>query len=174
MYDGFLLLFIIFGFERRDFWFVFVRKRKVRMQRRQNPSHQPETPQKKTEPVPKTPTEADLADYLVSHQALKQVEIVEINAVQKKNPKLHYDSEQNVINLLVLVGCLSWIALKTRPDIAWATSRAASLIIHDPDTCLGDASFAPTGKKSQQGLIVYHGITSETKNGGNLVQWRSS
>ena len=36
------------------------------------------------------------------------------------------------------------------------------------------ASFAPTGEKSQQGLIVYHGITSNQKNGGNLVQWRSS
>ena len=98
--------------------------------------------------------------------------------------------------------------MRTRPDIAWATSRAASLITHDPDTCfirvkhicqylhhtlgyalryvpippqtkhklwvLGDASFAPTGEKSQQGLIVYHGITSNQKNGGNLVQWRSS
>ena len=36
---------------------------------------------------------------------------------------------------------------------------------------LGDASFAPIGEKSQQGLIVYHGITSENKNGGNLVQY---
>ena len=36
---------------------------------------------------------------------------------------------------------------------------------------MGDASF---GEKSPQGLIVYHGITSENKNGGNLVQWRSS
>ena len=39
---------------------------------------------------------------------------------------------------------------------------------------LGDASFAPTGEKSQQGLIVYHGITSNQKKCGNLVQWRSS
>ena len=95
------------------------------------------------------------------------------------------------------------------PDqTAWATSRAASLITHDPDTCfirvkhicqylhhtlgyalrydptpprskpklwvLGDASFAKTGEKSQQGLIVYHGITSHERKGGNLVQWRSS
>ena len=29
-------------------------------------------------------------------------------------------------------------------------------------------------EKSQQGLIVYHGITSNQKKGGNLVQWRSS
>ena len=39
---------------------------------------------------------------------------------------------------------------------------------------LGDACFAPTGEKSQQGLIVHHGITSNQKKGGNLVQWRSS
>ena len=103
---------------------------------------------------------------------------------------------------------LNWIALRTRPDIAWATSRATSLITHDPDICfipvkhicqylhhtlgyalrcvlippqskykswvLGDTSFAPTGEKSQQRLIVYHGITSNQRKGGNLVQWRSS
>ena len=39
---------------------------------------------------------------------------------------------------------------------------------------LGDASFAPTGEKSQQGLIVDHGIPSNQKKGGNLVQWQSS
>ena len=39
---------------------------------------------------------------------------------------------------------------------------------------LGDASFAPTGAKSQQGIVVYHGITSNQMQGGNLVQWRSS
>ena len=39
---------------------------------------------------------------------------------------------------------------------------------------LGDASFAPTGEKSQQGVDVYHGITSIQRKGGNLVQWRSS
>ena len=39
---------------------------------------------------------------------------------------------------------------------------------------LGGACLARNEEKSQQGLIVYHGITSENKNGGNLVQWRSS
>ena len=39
---------------------------------------------------------------------------------------------------------------------------------------LGDASFAPTGEKSQQGIVVYLGITSNQRQGGNLVQWRSS
>ena len=29
-------------------------------------------------------------------------------------------------------------------------------------------------EKSQQGIVVYHGITSNQRHGGNLVQWRSS
>ena len=29
-------------------------------------------------------------------------------------------------------------------------------------------------EKSQQGIVVYHGITSKQRKGGNLVQWRSS
>ena len=71
-----------------------------------------------------------------SLQGLLQDEIVEIDAAEKKkNTKLHYNSEQNLINLPAIVGCLNWIALRTRPDIAWGTSRAASLITHDPDTC---------------------------------------
>ena len=156
----------------------------------------------------KTSTDSEQAEYLASLQALMQEEIVEIDAAQKKNPKLHYNSEQNVINLPAIVGWLNWIDLRTRPDVAWATSRAASLITHDSDTCfiqvkhisqylhhtlgyalryvpippqtkhklwvLRDASFAPTGEKSQQGLIVCHGITSNQKNGGNLHQWQSS
>ena len=78
--------------------------------------------------VTKKPTAAEeCRDAL---HALIQDEIVEIDAAQK-NPKLHYNSEQNVINLPAIVGCLNWIALRTRPDIAWAMSRAASLITHD-------------------------------------------
>ena len=162
-----------------------------------------------TGPTTAPPTEAEHAECLASLEAPVQEEIIELNALEKKNTKLHYNSEQDLINLPAIVGCLNWIALRTRPDIAWATSRAASLITHDPDTCfirvkhincqylhhtlgyalryvpiprqskhklwvLGDASFAPTGEKSQQGLIVYHGITSNQKKGGNLVQWRSS
>ena len=49
--------------------------------------------------------------------------------------------------------------------------------LHNPSQklwVLGDASFAPTGEKSQQGIVVYHGITSNQRKGGNLVQWRSS
>ena len=137
-----------------------------------------------------------------------QEEIIEIDALEKKNTKLHYNSEQTLINLPAIVGCLNWIASRSRPDIAWATSRAPSLITHYPDTSfirvkhscqylhhtlgyalryvpippqskhklwvLGDASFVPTGEKSQQGLIVYHGIASNQKKGGNLVQRRSS
>ena len=36
---------------------------------------------------------------------------------------------------LQLLDVYMWIALRTRPDIAWATSRAARLITHAPDTC---------------------------------------
>ena len=136
-----------------------------------------------------------------------QDEIVEIDAA-KKTPNVHYNSEHNVINLPAIVGCLNWIALRTRSDIAWTTSKAATLITRDPDAyfmrvkhicqylhhtlgyalryvrippenkhklwVMGDASFAPTGEKSEQGLIVYRGISSENRNGGNLAQWRSS
>ena len=83
--------------------------------------------------VPKPPAEADQAEYLASLQALIQDKIVEINATQK-SLKLRYNSGQNVINLPAIVGCSNWIALRTRPDVAWATSGAASLITHDPDS----------------------------------------
>ena len=49
-------------------------------------------------------------------------------------PSVHYNSEPNVINLPASVGCLNWKALRTRPDIVRATSRATSMITHDPDT----------------------------------------
>ena len=153
-------------------------------------------------------TDQAIQEYIQSLQALADDDIIEADKVKKTSPKLHYNSDQVPINLPAIVGCLNWIALRTRPDIAWATSRAASLITHDPDTCfvrvkhicqylhhtlsyalrcvpippqskqklwvLGDASFAPTGEKSQQGIVVYHGITSSQRKGGNLVQWRSS
>ena len=127
--------------------------------------------------------------------------------LKRRTPSFIITQSRTLITLPAIVGCLIWIALRTRPDIAWATSRATSLITHDPDTCfilvkhicqylhytlgyalrcvptppqskhklwvLGDASFAPTGEKSQQGL-VYHDITSSQRKGGNLVQWQSS
>ena len=134
-----------------------------------------------------------IQEYLQSLHALAVDDIIEADKVKKSSPTLHYNSDQVPINLPAIVGCLNWIALCTRPDIAWATSRAASLITHDPDLCftrvkhicqylhhtlsyvlrhvpippqskqklwvLGDASFAPTGEKSQQGtccLSWYH------------------
>ena len=155
-----------------------------------------------------TSHDQNIAEYLDSLQMLIAEDIIEAEAAAKPNPRLHYNSDQVVINLPAIVGCLNWIALRSRPDIAWATSRAASLITHDADLCfvrvkhicqylqytlsyalryvpipptskqklwvLGDASFAPTGEKSQQGIVVYHGITSNSRKGGNLVQWRSS
>ena len=149
-----------------------------------------------------------VAEHLESLNALIADDVIDADKALKTSPKLHYNSDQVVINLPAIVGCLNWIALRSRPDIAWAISRAASLITHDADLCfvrvkhicqylqhtlsyalryvpipplskqklwvLGDASFAPTGEKSQQGIVVYHGITSNSRMGGNLVQWRSS
>ena len=86
---------------------------------------------------PKQPTAEQEADYLDALHALIQDDIVEIDAAHK-NVKLHNNSEQNVINLPAIVRYLNWIAaiaLRTCPYIAWATSSAASLITHDPDTC---------------------------------------
>ena len=149
-----------------------------------------------------------VAEHLESLNALMADDVIDADAAVKASPKLHYNSDRVVISLPAIVGCLNWIALRSRPDIAWATSRATSLITHDADLCfirvkhvcqylhhmlsyalryvpippsskqklwvLGDASFAPTGEKSQQGIVVYHGITSNSRMGGNLVQWRSS
>ena len=64
-----------------------------------------------------------------------QNDVIDADAAAKTSPKLHYNSDQVVINLPAIVGCLNWIALRSRPDIAWATSRAASLITHDADLC---------------------------------------
>ena len=159
-------------------------------------------------PSPQMSPDQAVAEHLESLHALIADDVIDADAAAKASPKLHYNSDQVVINLPAIVGCLNWIALRSRPDIAWATSRAASLITHDPDLCfirvkhicqylqhtlsyalryvpippsskqklwvLGDASFAPTGEKSQQGIVVYHGITSNQRMGGNLVQWRSS
>ena len=133
--------------------------------------------------------EQAVQEYLQPLQALAVHDLVEVDKVKTSSPKIHYNSDQVAINLPAIVGCLNWIALRTRPDIAWATSRAASLITHDPDLCFirvkhicqylqhtlsyslryvpvpptskqklwvpGDASFAPTGEKSQQGIVVY-------------------
>ena len=149
-----------------------------------------------------------VAEHTESLNALVADDVIDADFAATASPKLHYNSDQVVINLPAIVGCLNWVALRSRPDIAWATSRAASLVTRDPDLCflrvkhicqylqhtlsyalryvpipptlkqklwvLGDASFAPTGEKSQQGIVVYHGITSNARMGGNLVPWRSS
>ena len=60
--------------------------------------------------------------------------------------------------------------------IHWVWRCDICHFLHSPNTLwvLGDVSFALTGEKSQQGVAVYHGITSNQRKGGNLVQWRSS
>ena len=76
-----------------------------------------------------------VAEHLESLHALIADDVIDAEAAVKASPKLHYNSDQVVINLPAIVGCLNWIALRSRPDIAWATSRAASLITHDQDLC---------------------------------------
>ena len=159
-------------------------------------------------PSPQMSHDQAVAEHLESLHALIADDVIDADKAATASPQLHYNSDQVVINMPAIAGCLNWIALRSRPDIAWATGRAASLITHDPDLCfirvkhicqylqhtlsyalryvpippsskqklwvLGDASFAPTGEKSQQGIVVYHGITSNQRQGGNLVQWRSS
>ena len=88
-----------------------------------------------TRPTTSNSSDGEYAEDLASLQAPAQEEIVEIDALEKKNSKLRYKSEQSLINLPAIVRCLNWIALRTRPDIAWATSLATTLIQHDPDTC---------------------------------------
>ena len=56
-----------------------------------------------------TPTDAEFAEYMKSLQVLVQDEIIEADAVEKKNTKLHYNSEQTLINLPAIVGCLNWM-----------------------------------------------------------------
>ena len=56
-------------------------------------------------------------EYLQSLQALVQEEIIEADKVKKENPTLHYNSDQSPINLPAIVGCLNWIALRTRPGM---------------------------------------------------------
>ena len=67
-----------------------------------------------TRPTTVIPTDEEYAEHLASLQDLVQREIVEIDALETKNTKLHYNSEQNLINLPAIVGCLNWIANQTR------------------------------------------------------------
>ena len=76
-----------------------------------------------------------VTEHLESVHALIADHVIDADAAAKASPKLHYNSDQVPSNLPAIVGCLNWIALRSRPDIAWATSRAASLITHDPDLC---------------------------------------
>ena len=86
-------------------------------------------------PSSTTSQDQTVAEYLDSLQMLIAEDIIDAEAATKPNPRLHYNSDQVVVNLPAIVGCLNWIALRSRPDIAWATSRAASLITHDADLC---------------------------------------
>ena len=106
----------------------------LQLKTRTTPGKQESFATRPTTAIPTAEAAEEYAGRLASLQALVQKEIVEIDALEKRNTKLHYNSEQNLISLPAMEVCLNWIALRTRPDIAWAISRAASLITHDPDT----------------------------------------
>eukprot|EP00971_Amphidinium_carterae_P312523 6211752-Amphidinium_carterae.1 len=96
------------------------------------------------------------------------------------------------LNLAGVAGTLNWLALRPRPDIAWAVSRTARLVARNPPlayhrfrqvaryprwtldlglkfkpltdaecstlwTC-ADASFAPTGESSHEGMALIQGV----------------
>eukprot|EP00971_Amphidinium_carterae_P311482 6190665-Amphidinium_carterae.1 len=115
-------------------------------------------------------------------------------------------AKEKGLNLAGVAGTLNWLALRSRPDIAWprAVSRTARLVARDPplayhrfrqvDRYLGwtldlglkeinrsstlwtcaDASFAPTGESSHEGMALIQGGGSENVLGGNLIHWKSS
>ena len=93
-------------------------------------------------------TDEAALDYLQSLQALAQEEIIE------ENPKLHYSSDQSPINLPAIVGCLNWIALRTRPHIAWAKSRAPSLIMIAKSTCEAELIASSVKPSSRERIFL--------------------
>ena len=71
----------------------------------------------------------------------------------------------------IYLGCLNWIVLKTRPDIAWATNRATSMITDDSDTSFIRVRHRGADPTKLDCVPWYHLFT---EMGGNLDQWRSS
>ena len=67
-------------------------------------------------PSPQLSHDQAVAEHLKSLQALI-ADDVDADRVATASPKLHYNSDQVVINLPAIVGCLNWIALRSRPDI---------------------------------------------------------
>eukprot|EP00971_Amphidinium_carterae_P206137 4090959-Amphidinium_carterae.1 len=44
----------------------------------------------------------------------------------------HAAAVKKGLNLAAVAGSLNWVALRSRPDISWAVSRAARLVSRDP------------------------------------------
>eukprot|EP00971_Amphidinium_carterae_P351947 6492352-Amphidinium_carterae.1 len=109
----------------------------------------------------------------------------------------------------VILGSLLWLSTRSRPDICWSVSRAASMASSSPQECLNacahivrylahapdyslvfkpvsrssharkeiwvttDASWAPSGGRSQTGITIFHGTNATSPSEGNLISWRS-
>eukprot|EP00971_Amphidinium_carterae_P247524 4914842-Amphidinium_carterae.1 len=94
------------------------------------------------------------------------------------------------LNLAGVAGSLNWLALRSRPDIAWALSRASRMVPKRPSIqsserkrqtqglglcgCKLRSNWSPTGDASHEGMCLIHGGTSEDIFRGNLIHWKSN
>ena len=78
-------------------------------------------------------------EYLQSLHTLAVDDIIEVDKVKTTSPKLHYNSDQCQYLRHTLGYALRYVPIPP-------TSKQKLLV-------LGDASFAPTGEKSQQGIV---------------------
>eukprot|EP00971_Amphidinium_carterae_P149029 2954906-Amphidinium_carterae.1 len=44
----------------------------------------------------------------------------------------HAAAVKKGLNLAAVAGSLNWVALRSRPDVSWAVSRAARFVSRDP------------------------------------------
>eukprot|EP00971_Amphidinium_carterae_P045230 890007-Amphidinium_carterae.1 len=120
------------------------------------------------------------------HDSFGQSEVLPDAAIKE-----YEKAKEKGLNLAGVSGTLNWLALRSRPDIAWAVSRTARLVTRNPPlayhrfrqvarylrwtldlglkfiplsdsekstlwTC-ADASFAPTGDASHEGMALIQG-----------------
>ena len=80
-------------------------------------------------PSPQMSYDQAVAEHLESLHALMADDVIDADRVAMASPKLHYSSDQVVINLPAIVGCLNWIALRARLHGRPAEAQVSSLMI---------------------------------------------
>ena len=129
-----------------------------------------------------------VAEHLESLQALIADDVIDADVAAKTRPETplqlrsggHQPTCHSGLSLITHDADLCFVRVKHICQYLQHTLSYTLRYVPIPPTSkqklwvLGDASFAPTGEKSQQGIVVYHGTTSNSRMGGNLVQWRSS